>query len=167
MPEPWSHPEVLTQQSVSAHPSTDQLSTQLPTEPQHPTINTQQQSEEEPRFPGVMPSKRVMGLNWCPQCWAWELSFCLVHWYCWSWTTCLHSPLSQSCPYTTHPSSSRLLSSPFRGCSCAPSTAVLVNQALLPGKCHSHAQPGETGLSWEHPQGRAHSNCTQKLPLGP
>lgn len=81
-----------------------------------------------------MPPKRAMGLNWCPHCWGWESSFWLVHWYCWSWTTCLRSPLSQSCPYTTHPSSSGLLSRPFRGCSCAPPTAGLVNQALLPRK---------------------------------
>lgn len=102
-------------------------------------------ARQEPRFQGVTPSKRVMGLNWCPQCWGWELSFCLVHWYCWSWTTCLRSPLSQSCPYTTHPSSSRLLSRPFRGCSCAPSTAVLVNQPLLPGKL---PKPGTAKRDW-------------------
>lgn len=112
----------------------------------------------------VMPSKRVMGLSWCPQCWGWESSFWLVQWYCSSWTTCLHSPLSQSCPYTTHPSSSGLLSRPFRGCSCAPSTAVLVNQALLPRKLPEPCTAKRDCPSWKNPQCHVHSSCTQKLP---
>lgn len=93
-----------------------------------------------------MPCKRVMGLNWCPHCWGCELAFWLVRCYCWSWTTCLHSPLSQSCPYTTHPSSSELLSRPFRGCICATLQLCWLPRLSCQENCQSRAQPRDCSL---------------------
>lgn len=119
MPEPLSHPWGA-HPAVSAHPplswSAEHTAANGASIPNNQCTTTQWGRKHVLE---VMPSKRVMGLNWCPRCWGWELSFCPVQWYCSSWTTCLHSPLSQSCPYTTHPSSSGLPSRPFRGCSCA------------------------------------------------
>lgn len=50
-----------------------------------------------------------------------------------------------------------LLSSPFRA------AAGLLNQPVLPRTCQSHAQPGQTGVPWKHPQCHVHSTCTQIL----
>lgn len=67
---------------------------------------------------GVMPSKRVMGLSWCPHCWGWELHSGL-------YTDTAEVEPRAYIPHwvravlTQHISCSGLLSRPFRGCSCA------------------------------------------------
>lgn len=113
-----------------------------------------------------MPCKRVMGLNWCPHCWGCELAFWLVRCYCWSWTTCLHSPLSQSCPYTTHPSSSELLSRPFRGCICATLQLCWLLRLSCQENCQSRAQPrllSPGSILSAMPTAAVHQNCPWDL----